>query len=152
MGKCSYSVTILNIDNRWRWVHRFTTLPLYPRGKDSRYPQDRRLGGLLGPSGCCGEEKIFLHCRESILNISTVQPVSCPYADWAIPPPSYKYVTSLMEMAPRKASSCANTQEFPSILLNTMLHYLVQRSRSLIPILVQINLVHKTPFYFLRSV
>jgi hypothetical protein len=41
------------------WVVSFTPLPLYSRGKNSRYPLDRRLGGLQDRFGQRGEEKIF---------------------------------------------------------------------------------------------
>jgi hypothetical protein len=38
----------------------FTSRPLYPRGKCSWHPSDRRLGGLQSLSGRCGEEKYLL--------------------------------------------------------------------------------------------
>jgi len=38
-------------------VVSFTTLLLYLRVKSSRYPLDRRLGGLQSCSGSGGEEK-----------------------------------------------------------------------------------------------
>jgi hypothetical protein len=37
----------------------FTLRPLYPRGRSSRYPLDRRLDGLQSRSGKYGEVKIF---------------------------------------------------------------------------------------------
>jgi hypothetical protein len=40
-------------------VVSFTPLKLYPRGKSSRYPLDRRLGGPLSQSGRYGEVKIL---------------------------------------------------------------------------------------------
>jgi hypothetical protein len=40
-------------------VVSFTPLPLYPRGKSSRYPLDRRLGGPQSRSGQRGEEKVL---------------------------------------------------------------------------------------------
>jgi hypothetical protein len=42
---------------RWRWVVRFTPRPLYPQGKSTLYPLDRRLGRLQSRSGRGGEEK-----------------------------------------------------------------------------------------------
>jgi hypothetical protein len=48
---------IFYLDTRWRWVVRFTHLPLYPQGKNPRYPLDRRLGGPQSWSGRGGEEK-----------------------------------------------------------------------------------------------
>jgi len=38
-------------------VVSLTPRPLYPQGKSSYYPLDRRLGGLQSRSGCGGEEK-----------------------------------------------------------------------------------------------
>jgi hypothetical protein len=42
-----------------RWVVSFMPLPLYPQGKSSRYPLDRRLGGPQSRCGRHGETKIF---------------------------------------------------------------------------------------------
>jgi hypothetical protein len=41
----------------WRWVVHFMLQPLYPQGKSSWYPSDRRLGGPQSQSGHGGEEK-----------------------------------------------------------------------------------------------
>jgi hypothetical protein len=49
----------LHLGTIWRWVVRFTPRPLYPRGKSSRSPLGRRLGGPQHRSGWCGEEKIL---------------------------------------------------------------------------------------------
>jgi hypothetical protein len=62
----------------------FAPQPFYPREKRPRYPSDRRLGGLQGRSGWCGEEK-NLSLVENLT--PTVQPVVRRYADWAIPGP-----------------------------------------------------------------
>jgi hypothetical protein len=48
---------ILDLDPRWRWVVRFTILPLYPWGRSPRCPLVRRLGGLQSRSERDGEEK-----------------------------------------------------------------------------------------------
>jgi hypothetical protein len=37
----SHSSTVLDLDNRWRWVVSFTSRLFYPRGKSPRYPSDR---------------------------------------------------------------------------------------------------------------
>jgi hypothetical protein len=42
---------------RWRGVVSFTPRPLYPQGKSSWYPLDRRLVGIQSHSGHGGEEK-----------------------------------------------------------------------------------------------
>jgi hypothetical protein len=37
MRECRNSYTILDLGTRRRWVIRFTTRPLYPRGKNPQY-------------------------------------------------------------------------------------------------------------------
>jgi hypothetical protein len=49
--------SFFDLGTRWRRVIDLTLLPLYPQGKSPWYPLDRRLGGLQGRSGRCGEEK-----------------------------------------------------------------------------------------------
>jgi len=48
---------ILNLGVRWRWMVRFTTRPLYLRGKGPRYLSSKRLGGHQNRSGRCGVER-----------------------------------------------------------------------------------------------
>jgi hypothetical protein len=55
-GYESIAPRILDLGTRWRLVS-FTTRPLYPQGKSSCYPLDRRLGGPQSRSGHGGEEK-----------------------------------------------------------------------------------------------
>jgi hypothetical protein len=47
---------ILDLGSRLSWVASFTHQPLYPQGKSSRYPSDRRLGGHQSRSEHGGEE------------------------------------------------------------------------------------------------
>jgi hypothetical protein len=61
-GKYSYNSTILDLGTRWMWMVSFT---LYPQGKSSRYPLDRKLGGPQSRCGRCGVKKISFLCRES---------------------------------------------------------------------------------------
>jgi hypothetical protein len=59
MGSGCIDPHFLDLGTSWRWVDKFTPRPLYPRGKNPRYPLDRRLGGPQSRSGRFGEEKIF---------------------------------------------------------------------------------------------
>jgi hypothetical protein len=62
---------ILNLGISWKSVVIFTLQPLYPRGKSSLYPLDRRLGVSQSRSPRCQLEKIFsqpeIERRQSIL-------------------------------------------------------------------------------------
>jgi hypothetical protein len=46
MGEWRYRFTVIDVATRWRLVVSFTPLPPYPRGKNLRYPLDRKLAGL----------------------------------------------------------------------------------------------------------
>jgi hypothetical protein len=49
----------LDLGTSWRWLVRFTSRSLYPRGKSPRYPLDRRLGGPQSRSGHDVEKRKF---------------------------------------------------------------------------------------------
>jgi hypothetical protein len=65
MGEGQYSSTILDLGSRWRWVVSFTPWRIYPRGKSTRCPLDRRLGGPQCLYGRLEVENISCPCRES---------------------------------------------------------------------------------------
>jgi hypothetical protein len=54
LGSGGITAHILDLGTRWRWVVSFTPRTLYPQGKSSWYPLDRRLGG---PQSRSGEER-----------------------------------------------------------------------------------------------
>jgi hypothetical protein len=56
-GSGGIAPRILDLGTRWRCVVSFTLRPLFPQGKSSWYPLDRRLGGPQSRSVCCSEEK-----------------------------------------------------------------------------------------------
>jgi hypothetical protein len=56
-GSSSPGLRILDQGTRWRWVVSFTLWPLYPHGRRSCYPFNRRLGGPQSLPGRGGEEK-----------------------------------------------------------------------------------------------
>jgi hypothetical protein len=76
----------LDLDISWRLMLSFTPLPLYHRGKDPRYPFDRRLGGPQSRSGQRGENS--WPYRDSNSDLSVVQPVASRYTVYAIPAPT----------------------------------------------------------------
>jgi hypothetical protein len=48
---------VLDLGTRWRCVISFTSRSLYPQGKSSWYPWDRRPAGPQSRPGRCGEER-----------------------------------------------------------------------------------------------
>jgi hypothetical protein len=59
MWECMHKSIFSWPGTSWRWAVRFTPRPLYLRGKNSRYPSNRRLGGPQTRSGRRGEYKIL---------------------------------------------------------------------------------------------
>jgi hypothetical protein len=55
-GSGGIAPRILDLGTRWRWVVSFTPQSLYPQGKSTWYPLDRRMGGPQSHSGRGGEE------------------------------------------------------------------------------------------------
>jgi hypothetical protein len=76
MEEWRYSPIILHLGTK-RWAVSFTTRPLYPQGKNLRYPLDRRMGVHQTRSGCCDVEKNHLPCWESNPVCSVRSPSLC---------------------------------------------------------------------------
>jgi hypothetical protein len=71
-----YISTFLDLGIRWRLVVSFTHRPLYHRGKSTRYPLEKILGGPQCRSGVCEEEKHLLPLAGIKLLPSNTWPVS----------------------------------------------------------------------------
>jgi hypothetical protein len=73
---------IIDLGTSWRWVVSFTPQPLYPRGRNCRYPLDRRLGGPQNRSRRRGEEKNLVPTgtRAPTPRPSSPQPLAIPTA------------------------------------------------------------------------
>jgi hypothetical protein len=80
----------LHLGAGWRWVVNLTPRPLYPQGRNPRYPLERRLGSPQNWSGRLGEEKIFYPTGTRTPTPSVVQPVASRYTDCVIPAPKVK--------------------------------------------------------------
>jgi hypothetical protein len=63
MGGWRYSSTTIDLSTRWRWLVSFMAGRFIPL-KTAPYPLERRLRGSQSRSGCYGEEKGLLPCRE----------------------------------------------------------------------------------------
>jgi hypothetical protein len=66
---------------------RHAPAALYPRGKDIRYPLDRRRVGPRAGLDTEARGKIICPCRESILDRPVVQLVARHYTAWDNPAP-----------------------------------------------------------------
>jgi hypothetical protein len=84
LGEWRYTLRILDLGDRWRWVVSFTFRPLYPRGKSPWYPFDRKLGGLQSRSERGVEEKNSQPPPGFKPYHRIVQPLVSRYTDWAI--------------------------------------------------------------------
>jgi hypothetical protein len=76
-GNGGIAIRILDLSTRWRWAVGFTPRPLYPQGKNSRYPLYSRLSGSQSRSGRGGEEKNSYPLPE--LEPPIIQPVAQCY-------------------------------------------------------------------------
>jgi hypothetical protein len=65
----STALRIINLCTRWRLLVGFKSLPVYLRGKDTRYTLDSGIDGPQSWSGCGGEEKKSHHCTPRQVNL-----------------------------------------------------------------------------------
>jgi hypothetical protein len=86
MGRGCIDPRILGLGNSWRWVVSFTPRPLYPRGKNPRYPVKRKLGVPQSRSERCREEENLALAGNWT---RAVQPLTSLYTDCPIPAPQY---------------------------------------------------------------
>jgi hypothetical protein len=70
----------LDLGTSWRWVVSFMPQPLYPRGKSSQYPLDRRLSG---PQSQTWRWENSWPYRHSDSNPSVIQPLASHYTNCA---------------------------------------------------------------------
>jgi hypothetical protein len=95
MGEWRYSYAFIDLVTRWRWVLSFTLLPLYPKGKSSRFPLGRRLGGNQSRSGLCG-------IKRNLLPLSGIEPLpSSPSLYWLSYPDSFLILRPIVITSPR---------------------------------------------------
>jgi hypothetical protein len=80
MEEWRYSSTLLDLGTRWKWVVSFRPLPLYIRGKNTRYSLDRRVGAPQSQSACWEEKNLGPSGNRTL----AIKPVACRYTNWDI--------------------------------------------------------------------
>jgi hypothetical protein len=86
MGRGCIDPRFLDLRTSWRWVVSFTSQPFSSRGKSSRYPLDRKVGGL---QNWCGRGENSWPWWDSNPDTYVDQPVASRYTDCAILTPIY---------------------------------------------------------------
>jgi hypothetical protein len=103
MEEWGYSVTILDLPTRWRWMINSTSRPLILG--ERRYPLDRRLSRSQSRSGRCGAEKDSCLSQESKLG----RPARSP----SLYRLRYKHKTDIMYLARVTLKArCDTTSQF----------------------------------------
>jgi hypothetical protein len=81
MGAERIEPHFLDLSTSWRWVVSFTPQPLYPQGKNCRYPLDKRLRGPPKPFCTMWRRENYWPYLDSNSVLSVVQPVASLYTD-----------------------------------------------------------------------
>jgi hypothetical protein len=117
MGEWMYRSTLLDLGTSWRWVVRFTSLPLYPRGKSLRHPLDMRLSGHRNRSGRRGEDPTGTRNSDP----SVFQAVASRYTDYVIPAADLSVILILFSHVRHGFQSGLFPWSFPTAISHTLL-------------------------------
>jgi hypothetical protein len=128
MGEWSCTSNILNLGKGRKWVIRFTSRPLYPRGKTFRYTLYRRLVERRNQSSRCGVEIISCLRREKIpgpqASIPSLYKGKYTRTKWEIRDPSIEIVFDKLIIAQLYINPCTHYWIRKFFTISSIVHYL----------------------------